>query len=129
MMVRCMFQKGANPRRRGGRRAANTQPRINLLEIERRVIVQFEVAFLSRDAAPKINIRFVPYFEVPLRNFVDAVSIDKVLREMSHQAIPLLHAFWWRHIWLIPEWMQRIWVKCELLWHKAHFHDWAYSIL
>src|SRR5260370_40620611 len=123
-----MFQEIANPRRRGSSGAANAQPRTNILEIECRVIVEFEVAFLSRDAAPKINIRFVPNFEVPLRNFIDAVSIDKMLREMSHQAIPLLHAFGWRHIWLVPEWMQRIWIKCKLLWHKANFDDWAYPI-
>src|SRR5271155_3687348 len=127
-MLRGIFQEIANPCSRSRSGAANTQPRADTLQIVCRVIIQFKVAFLSRNATPEINIWFVPNFEVPLRNLIDTISIDKMLREMSHQAIPPLHAFGRRHIWLVPEWMQRIWVKRKLLWHKANFNDRSHAV-
>src|SRR5438309_317027 len=47
---------------------------------------------------------------------------------MSHQTIPLLHAFRWRDIWLVPEWMQCVWIEGEFLRHKANFDDGSYAI-
>ena len=95
MMLRCVFQEVTDPCCSGGCGAADAQSGTDTLQIACCVIVQLEVAFLPWDAAPEINIWLVPDFEVPLRNFIDAVSIDEMLREMRHQAVPLFHAFGW----------------------------------
>src|SRR6185437_6182622 len=69
-----MRKKRANPRRLRCRRSADPQAGTDALEIARGVIVKLEVAFLAGRAAPEIEIRLVPYLEIPLRNLIDAVA-------------------------------------------------------
>ena len=58
------------------------------------VVVEFEVGGLKGLSTPEIEVRLVPYFEVPLRDFVDAVAVYKVLREGGDHAIPQSVVLW-----------------------------------
>jgi hypothetical protein len=85
------------------------------------VRVKFEVRPFAWDAAPKIDVRLIPDFEVPLRNLVDAVTFDQVLGEMRHQSIPGFETFRRRDIRLVPEGVEGVWIEGQLLWHEAYF--------
>ncbi len=61
-----VFQELRHPGSRRRRRTTHSQPRTNAFQRARCVIVQLEIAPLSRNATPKIDIRLVPHFEVPL---------------------------------------------------------------
>jgi hypothetical protein len=52
------------------------------------VSIKIVIALVARNAVPEIDIRFVPYLEVPLRYFVDAVTIDQVLRDYRWTGVP-----------------------------------------
>ena len=48
-----------------------------------------KVGFLLRRSHPEVQVGFVPDLEVPVRNLVNAIAIDKVLREGGDQRVPL----------------------------------------
>src|ERR1700692_4487640 len=62
-------------RRRG---STDTQPRADLLDGTRAVVIEFVISGLRRLAAPKADIGLVPHFEIPSRHLVDAVTVDEV---------------------------------------------------
>ncbi len=85
--------------------------------------VQIEVGFLARNAIPEVDVRLVPHFEIPFRYFVNAVTIDKVLREMPDEVIPAVHALRRRDVLLVPEWMQCVRIERKLTRHEADFNE------
>src|SRR5271163_814701 len=123
MIGRGVFQEIRHPRSGGSGGTAYTQTRVYSLQSTRSVSVEVEVGLLAGNATPEIDVRLVPDFEVPLRDFINAISVDEMLREMSHQRVPPLHTFGWRHILLVPEGVQRIGIKCQFLWHEADFDE------
>ncbi len=72
---RGMFQEVIYPVCGGCSRASDAKARAYRLQGSRCVIVQSEVAFFSWYPVPEINIRFIPDFEVPLRDFIDAIAL------------------------------------------------------
>ena len=83
-----MLQKVGDPGGRCGRGAAHAQTRADLLQRARRVVIELEVGLLARDTIPEIDIRLIPNFEIPLRDFLDAVAIDQVLGKVRSSAHP-----------------------------------------
>src|SRR5579884_1865981 len=67
-----------NPGGLRGRRSADSELRIHLFDGCRGSVVKLEVSRLLRIAGPEVNIRLVPYFEIPLGHFRDTVAVDKV---------------------------------------------------
>ena len=92
------------------------------------MVIEIEVGLLARDAVPEIDVGFVPDFEVPLRDFVDAIAIDEVLGEVGHQVVPSLHALRRRNILLVPEGMKGIGIEGELLGHEADFDEGPHAV-
>ena len=75
-----MTDEGANPRRLRGRGATDPQSRTDRFDGERGVVVQIPVAGLLGLSGPKIEVRLVPHFEIPLRNLINAVAVDQMLQ-------------------------------------------------
>ena len=48
---------------------------------------------------------------------------------MCHQRIPVFETFRWRHIRLVPEGVERVGIKGQLLRHEADLHDRADAVL
>ena len=61
---------------------ADAQPRAHGLQGARSGVVERVIGLLLRVTRPEIEVGLVPNFEIPLRDFVDAVAIDQVLGEM-----------------------------------------------
>jgi hypothetical protein len=104
---------------------AYSEARADGLECASGVIVEIEVRLLSRDAVPEVDVGFIPHFEVPLGDFLDAVTVNEVLGEVLDEVIPSLHALWWRDILFIPKGVKRVWVEGELLGHETDFDEGA----
>src|SRR5579872_4218279 len=103
-----MFDKSIDPGCLCGSRASDSQPLTYALDCLRCVIVKLPVAGLLGLAAPKIEIRFVPDFKVPLRNFVDAVAFDQMFGECSDKVNPLGPILGRRDVWPVPENVQEV---------------------
>src|SRR5262249_12272616 len=69
------------PRSLCGGRSTYTNLLTDCLQCFGRMIVKLEVSLLLGIAGPKINIRFIPYFEVPFADFVRTIAIDQMLRK------------------------------------------------
>ena len=124
-----VFEEIVHPVGGGGCGAADAQSRTHCFQSACGVVVQVEVAGLSGDAVPEIDVGFVPDFEVPLRYFVDSIAIYEVLGEVRHQIVPAFHALWRRDVRLVPERMECVRVEGQLLWHEADLYDGAHAIL
>ncbi len=129
MVCRCILQKLRYPVRGRGRRSSDTQPWAYPLQGASRVRVEIEITLLARNAIPEIDIRLVPHLEIPLRDFINTVTIDQVLREVLYQVVPAFHALRRRNILLVPERMQRIRIEGQLLRHKADLDQRPHAIL
>src|ERR1700729_3334343 len=90
LICRGMFQKVIDPGCSSSGRPSNTQSGIDALQSAGCVIVEFKVRSLPRYAAPEIDVRLVPDFEVPGCNLIDTVTVNKVLCEVGDQSIPPL---------------------------------------
>ena len=112
----------ANPGSLGRRRTAHAQARADRLNVARGVVVEFEVRLLARRAGPEIEIRLVPHFEVPGRNFLQAVAIDQVLHELGDHVVPLGIVLGRRDIGVIPEGLQ-IRPRGQLVRHEAELDE------
>ena len=83
------WMKAIGPGGLRGRRSAYAESGVDCLDRARRVVVELEVGGLLGIAAPEIDVGLVPDFEVPLRDFVDTVAFDEMLRELRDQVVPL----------------------------------------
>src|SRR6185437_16723082 len=117
-----VLQKSVYPRSGRGCGPADSQPWTDALQIARRVIVELEIALLTRNAAPKVDVGFVPDLEIPLGHLVRPEVLHQVAREGCDEAIPFLQALRRRDVGLVPEGVKPVRVKGELLRHEADFH-------
>ncbi len=120
--------EGIRPCRLRSRGPSYAQARAYLLKSKRSVIVKLPVGRLFRIARPEINIRLVPDFKIPLRNLVDAVPIHQMLCELGDEIVPLVPVFGWGDILLVPKWMQGVFVRRQLLWHKTQLDKRAHTV-
>src|SRR5215472_15031278 len=111
------------PRRRCGCRSTNAQARRYRFQCTRRVRIQVEVGLHTGNTTPEVDIRLVPYFEVPLRNLINPKVVNEILCERTDQIIPSLHALRRRDILLVPEGMQVIRIERQLLRHEADLNN------
>ena len=75
-LVLChMLNEAVYPSRLCRGRPSNTQARIYSFECFGRDVVKLIVGLLFRISCPKIEIRLIPDFEIPLGDFVDAVAV------------------------------------------------------
>ncbi len=82
MLFGAVTDERVNPCGLRGCRAADPQLLIYFFHCERRMVVEIPISFLLRIARPKINIGFVPDFEIPLRDFIEAIAIYEVMDKM-----------------------------------------------
>ncbi len=112
----------------GGCGATYAEARADCLEVAGGVVVELEVGGLAGDAAPEVDVGFIPDFEVPLGDFVDAVAVDEVLGEGGHEVVPALHALGGRDVLLVPEGVEVVGIEGELLGHEADLDDGANAV-
>ncbi len=92
-MLGAVANEAVHPGGLRGRWSANAQPRIDSFYRAGRVVVELVVRLLFRIARPEIKVGLVPDFEIPLRDFVDAVAINEMLGEMGNQIAPFVPIF------------------------------------
>src|ERR1700688_4181074 len=107
--------------------SSHPQFRVDFLNRKRGVVVQLPVSLLPGVSGPEIQVGFIPYFEVPLRNLVDAVAFNQVLHEGGYQTIPAAPILWRRNIGLVPERMKNG-PGCQFIWHKADLNERPHAI-
>src|SRR5262249_17380503 len=120
-----MGDKSINPSGLRGRGAADAEALVDALYGAGGNLGKVVVGWFFGDALPEIYIRLVPHLEIPLRNFLDAVSIDEVLREVRHQVTPPVPVLRRRDDRVIPKDVNRGRLGGELTGHKAEFYVWA----
>ena len=129
LVLRAVTDKGVGPGRLGRGGAADAQARAYCLKGARDVIVKLEVSGLFRIARPKIEIRLVPNFKVPLRDLIDAVAVDEVLGELGDEIVPLIPVFGWRDVLLVPESMKRVLVRGQCFGHETQFDERTHPVV
>ena len=82
-------EKVVDPMSGRRRRAADAETRVDGFQRASGVIVEFELSGLLGVAGPEVDVGLVPDFEIPLRDFVDAVAVDQKLREVVNEEVPL----------------------------------------
>ena len=107
--------------------AADAQARADALQRLRGFIIELVVRRFVRLASPKIEIRLVPDFEVPVRDFVDAVARDEMLGELADQIVPLGIVFRRRDDGAIPEGLVDVFGG-ELFGHEAQLDKRTHAI-
>ena len=122
-------QKRCYPVRRRRRRSTHPQPRAHGFQVTRRVVIQLKIAAIPGNSVPEINVRLIPDLEVPQRHLVGPITLDQVLPQGRNQRIPALHRLRRRHILLVPERVQRIRIKRQLLGHKADLNHRLHAVL
>ena len=83
--------------------ASHADARVDAFEGAGGVVVQLEVGLLGGAASPEIDVGLVPDFEVPLRDFIDAVALDEVLGEGGDEGVPPGVVLGRRDYLLVPE--------------------------
>ena len=84
-----------DPAGRGGRRAADEQPVVDLAHGGGGDVVH-PVPLVERAGPEHLEVRFVPDLEGPvLEHLVDAVAVDDVLDEVAHQVVPAVPVLGW----------------------------------
>src|SRR5271166_2741260 len=87
--------------RRG--RTANPQARVNALNGLSRVIIKLKIGGLFRYTRPKVDIRLIPDFEVPLHHLLAAITLYQMMCELINQFLPLGVVFGGRRKGTIPK--------------------------
>ena len=83
-----------DPRGLRGGWAADLQARRDRFQRACGVVVEFEVGGLLGIANPEVDVGFVPHFELPGGDFVDAVALDEVLSEGGDHRVPQRVVAW-----------------------------------
>src|ERR1700690_2861669 len=127
MVLGTMFDKGVRPCSLCRGRTSHSKLWIHFLDGDGSVVVKLPIACLPGHPGPKIQIGFVPYLEVPLCNFIDAIAIDEVPGKYRHEAVPLTPILRWRHVRFVPKAMQGI-LSSQLLWHEAQLNKRPHTV-
>src|SRR5258706_15591137 len=116
-----MANQGVNPSRLRGGGSAHSQPWIYSLNRKCGVVIQFPISILFWLSRPEINVGLVPYFEIPLRNFIDAIAIYQMAGKCRDQIVPAVPVLGRRDIWPVPKWLKPIGGR-QLIGHKTDFN-------
>src|SRR5712692_9922981 len=124
-----MRQEAVHPGslRRGG--AAHAEARAHALDGARGAVVKLVVGGFFRIASPEVNVGLIPHFEIPLRDFLDAVARDKMPRKVLNELLPFVPVFRRRNVLFVPEGMERVRIGGKLFGHEAELDEWADVIL
>ncbi len=123
-----MLDHVGNPGRLRRRRPTHPQTRISPLDGPGGVIVELKIGRLFRLSSPKVDIRLIPDFEIPLRDFVHAVAIDQMFREVINQRLPFRIILRRRRKGMIPERVrgQRCSQRAR---HEAHLDEGPHAVV
>ncbi len=124
-----MGEEAVDPGRLGSGRATDAEARAYALDGARSAVIEFVVGCFLRIASPKINVGFVPDFEIPLRNFVEAVAFNEMAGEILDELLPLVPVFGRRDVLFVPERMKSVGIRSELFGHEAELDERADVIL
>ncbi len=91
------------------------------------MVVELEVGLLRGAASPEIDVGLVPDFEVPLRDFIDAVALDEVLGKGGDEAVPLRVVLGRRDDLLVPEGVV-VEARGKFLGHEADLDEGANAV-
>ena len=91
-------------------------------------VVELEVGLLAGDAVPEVDVGLIPHLEVPLGDFFETVAGDEMLGEGGHERVPLFEGLGWGDVLLVPEGVEGVGVKGELLGHEADLDDGADAV-
>ena len=83
-----VLEEGRDPCGLRGRGASDLETRGDGLEIARGVVIELKVGLLFWIATPEVEVGFVPDFELPGGDFVDAVACDEVGGESLDHGVP-----------------------------------------
>src|SRR3984957_16683650 len=128
MILDAMADEAIRPRRLRRCWAADSQTRIHSLQRLGGHIIQVVVCLFFRIARPEVDIRFVPDFKIPLRDFVDSVPFDKMPRQMGDEFAPLLIVGRRRNDRLVPERIENN-LRSTLARNKAQFYEGTHAVL
>ena len=117
-----MLDEAIGPSGLGGGGAADAQARADVFQGAGGGIVKLEVGWFFRSASPEIDVRLVPYFEIPLRNFVEAVAVHQMLCELADEFGPLFVALGRGDVGLVPE-ILILRFGGQLFGHEAQFDE------
>src|SRR5260370_8412394 len=109
--------------------STGAQARVHAFDGPGGVVVELVVGSFPRIAGPKVEVRLVPDFEVPLRDFVDAVALDEMACEILYELFPFVPVFRRRNILLVPEGMKDAGVGGQLFGHEAELDEGTNVIL
>src|ERR1700740_2481988 len=84
-------------------RPADTKPHADIFERPSGMVVQCPVGGLPGLTAPEIKVGLVPNFEIPLADFLDAVALDQMFRQLRDQIIPFTPILWRRDVRFVPK--------------------------
>src|SRR6202142_1507954 len=103
LVVYSVANETIDPGSLGRRRSADAQTGIDRFDCFRGGVVKLVVGLLLRIAGPEIQVRLVPYFEVPPGDFVDSVSCNEMLGEVRDHLRPFAPVLGGRNDRVIPE--------------------------
>src|SRR6266481_1529495 len=109
--------------------AADAEAGADALGGARGAIVELIVSGLLRIAGPEVDVRLVPDFKIPLRDFVFAVTRDEMTCEVFDELLPLVPVLGRRDILLVPESVKGAGIRGELLGHEAELDERADVVL
>src|SRR5271170_171478 len=88
IVLLAVLEEGGDPGGLRGGWASDGDPGAYFFDGADGVVVELEVSWLRGFAGPEVEVRFVPDFEAPFGDLVDAVVVDKVLSEGSDHGVP-----------------------------------------
>ena len=116
-------EKFIGPRSLRGGRTADAEAWADALHGFGGFVVKMEIGFVFRIADPEIDVRLVPDFEIPFRNFLDAVAVDEMFGECFDHRAPLVPILRRRDILLVPEGVEGIGIGGQLFGHEAELDE------
>src|SRR5262245_59445266 len=110
-----MREEAIGPRRLCGCRTSDSKARADALNRLRGLIIKLVVSLFLWIANPEIDVGLVPHFEIPRRNFLQAVALHQMTREGFNHLPPAIPVLRGRNVLLVPEGVQSVGVRSELL--------------
>src|SRR5579864_537242 len=83
LVLNTMLNKYINPRRLCCSRTTDAQSWTDTLYRSRSAIVELPISGLLRFARPEVDVGLIPYLEIPVGDFIDAVALDEVPGELG----------------------------------------------
>src|SRR5579864_8210456 len=127
-MIRgAVAEEPVDPGGLSSRGPANAEARIHAFQSAGGDIVKLIIGCLFRIAGPEIEVRLIPYLEIPLRDFVDAIPLDQVASELRDQIAPAIPVLGRGYDRRIPKSLDRL-LRSQLFGHEAQLDKWANAV-